>query len=333
MQKLINEILTLIIKLALRLYYGKIIVEGQQNIPFGKSILIVSNHQNALIDPILIATSSPLNPYFLTRASVFKQSFIAKLLNYIRMIPIYRVRDGLKNMEKNQETFDKSVDVLLRSGSMLIFGEGSHSTLRNLRPLKKGFARIAYQALEKNPDLDLVILPVAINYSNHQYSGSRVRITFGEILDPKVHFPNFDALMKATYMALDKLVVTIPDDNYETDLERLIDHQIDLTSKVSVENFLKDSTAYPIKIKNPYLRNKLMKLFHLPLYWVWLWIEPKIDDPAFTATFKFVIGLIGLPIWYITLYFSLSAIGFQEWAISFLFLAFIFLLANRNAQK
>ena len=333
MKNFFNYCLRLIVKLALNLYFGKIIVEGKQFIPKDKAVLIVCNHQNALIDPILIATNTNLKPHFLTRASVFSQSFIAKLLNYIRMIPIYRVRDGLKNMEKNQETFDKSVEVLLNKGSMLIFGEGSHSTLRNLRPLKKGFARIAYQALEKNPELDLVILPVAINFSNHLHSGSRVRITFGETLNPKIHFPNFDALIKATYTALDQLVVTIPDQEYEEDLTALIAHDVDLTSKDKVDQFLAKSSSSKGKTQKSYLRNKLMKLFHLPLYWLWLWLEPKIEDPAFKATFKFIIGLVGVPVWYLALYFTLSTIGHQDWAISFLFLAMIFLLANRNGQQ
>ncbi|SNS46614.1 1-acyl-sn-glycerol-3-phosphate acyltransferases [Belliella buryatensis] len=333
MKNFFNYCLRLIVKLALNLYYGKIIVEGKQFIPKDKAVLIVCNHQNALIDPILIATNTNLKPHFLTRASVFRQSFIAKLLNYIRMIPIYRVRDGVKNMEKNQETFDKSVDVLLNKGAMLIFGEGSHCTLRNLRPLKKGFARIAYQALEKNPELDLVILPVAINFGNHMHSGSRVRITFGETLNPKIYFSNFDALIKATYTALDQLVVTIPEANYDADLADLIAHDIDLTSKVKVEQFLSDRSTFERKNKSPYLRNKVMKLFHFPLYWVWLIMEPKIQDPAFKATFKFVIGLVGVPIWYLILYLGLSAVGHQDWAISFLFLAVIFLLGNRNGQK
>ena len=333
MKNFFNYCLRLIVKLALNIYFGKIIVEGKKFIPKDKAVLIVCNHQNALIDPILIATNTNLKPHFLTRASVFRQSFIAKLLNYIRMIPIYRVRDGVKNMEKNQETFDKSVDVLLNKGAMLIFGEGSHSTLRNLRPLKKGFARIAYQALDKNPELDLVILPVAINFSNHMHSGSRVRITFGETLSPKAHFPNFDTLIKATYIALNQLVVTIQDEDYEAKLEALVEHDVDLTSKEKVNQFLIDSSSFNRKAKKSYLRNKLMKLFHLPLFWLWLWLEPKVVDPAFKATFKFVIGLVGVPVWYLTLYLTLSACGHQEWAISFLFLAVIFLLANRNGQQ
>ncbi len=121
MKNLFNAILRLAVKIALHVYFSQIKVYGKANIPKGKAVLIVSNHQNALIDPTLIATHTNLKPHFLTRASVFKKSFVATLLDFIRMIPIYRVRDGINNMEKNNETFDKSVNILLENGSIVIF--------------------------------------------------------------------------------------------------------------------------------------------------------------------------------------------------------------------
>ena len=335
MKYIVNETLRIIVKIALNIYYKKIYVEGRKNIPRGKAILMVSNHQNALIDPLLLATHAGLKPYFLTRASVFGSPFVAKLLDFIQMFPIYRVRDGVKNMEKNQVTFDKSVNVLLKKGTMLIFGEGSHSTLRNLRPLKKGFSRIAFQAIEKNEALDLVVLPVAINYSNHNHSGSKVRISFGEVIDPKEYFPNHDTLIKITSASLAPMIVELPEKSYHEDLQSLIDHKIDLTSPKAVSYFLnqKTSAEQPLKkVKKPYLRNKLMKLFHLPIYWIWLCMSPKVKDIAFIATFKFVIGLVGLPVWYATVYFSLTAIGHQDWAVTYLFLAILFLFTNKNGQ-
>ncbi|MCH7403204.1 lysophospholipid acyltransferase family protein [Belliella kenyensis] len=328
-----NYFLRLIVKFALHLFYHKIVVDGKKHIPKDKAVIIVSNHQNALIDPLMIATHTRLEPHFLTRASAFRNPFFAKLLDYIRMIPIYRVRDGVKNMEKNQETFDKSIHVLLGKGSMLIFGEGSHSTLRNLRPLKKGFARIAFQTLEKNPDLDLVILPVGINYSNHFHSGSKVRISFGEYIEAKMHYPNFDSLIKTTHQALEKLVVNIPDENYENLLHQLIDHKVDLTSKIAVDQFIEAKQPQNKLSKPTYLRNKLMKLFHLPLYWTWLRISNKIKDATFIATFKFIIGLVGLPAWYFTLILASIALGHKDWAFTYLLLAVIFLLTNKNPQK
>lgn len=334
MQDLFNYILRLKVKIALHFYFFKINVTGKDYIPKGKAVLVVSNHQNALIDPILIATHTRLNPYFLTRASVFKKSIIAKMLDYIRMIPIYRVRDGINNMEKNKETFDKSAQVLLNKGTMVIFGEGNHSIQRNLRPLRKGFARIAYQALEKDPDLDLLILPVGINYSNHQKSGSKVHIIFGPTIDPKNHYPNFDSLIKDTQQSLKPLVSHIPEEGYHEKLEELVENRIDLTAPEKVANFFNNSENKKSKKSSspPYFTNKVMKLFHFPVFLNWLFVAPKVKDPAFTATFKFVIGLVAVPLWYIFLLLGQPIHGQASWAFSFAFLGFIFLLANRSGQ-
>ncbi|MCL6261444.1 lysophospholipid acyltransferase family protein [Aquiflexum sp. TKW24L] len=335
MKNLFNAILRLVVKIALHGYFTKIKVYGKENIPKGKAVLIVSNHQNALIDPILIATHTDLKPHFLTRASVFKKSFIATLLDFIRMIPIYRVRDGINNMEKNNETFDKSVSILLEKGSIVIFAEGNHSNVRNLRPLKKGFARIAYQTLEKYPELDLVVLPVGINYSNHRYSGSKVSLVFGKPIKPSDYFPLFETLMTSAYKALEPLVTTIPDENYERDLEDLIQNRIDLTEPKKVREFLFKENSDPLEkpYSRPYFSNKVMKVLHFPLYWIWLWIQPKIKDKVFYATFKFVIGLVMIPVWYGFLVFGLPKLDLVEWSFSWAFLGLIYLLANRNGQE
>ncbi|MCH6200455.1 lysophospholipid acyltransferase family protein [Aquiflexum sp. LQ15W] len=335
MKNLFNAILRLIVKLALHVYFSKIKVHGADNIPKGKAVLIVSNHQNALIDPILIATHTNLKPHFLTRASVFKKSFVAKLLDFIRMIPIYRVRDGINNMEKNNETFEKSVNILLEKGSIVIFAEGNHSNQRNLRPLKKGFARIAYQALEREPDLDLVILPVGINYSNHRFSGSKVSLTFGAPISPREYIPLFEPLMVETFKSLEPLVSTIPEADYQKNLDDLIKSRIDLTKPDDVKEFLSNKPQKtPEKpYSKPYFSNKVMKVLHFPIYWIWLWIRPKIQDLVFYATFKFVIGLVMIPLWYGFLVFGLPKLGLVEWSFSWAFLGVVYLLANRNGQE
>lgn len=94
MKNLINAILRLLVKVALHGYFKKIIVEGKENIPKNRPVILVANHQNALIDPLLLATHTNLNPWFLTRAAVFSNPIAAKLLHFIRMLPVYRLRDG-----------------------------------------------------------------------------------------------------------------------------------------------------------------------------------------------------------------------------------------------
>ncbi len=333
MQKLFNSILRFFVRIALKTYFSRIEVYGQDNIPKNKAVILVGNHQNALIDPILLATHTNLKPYFLTRASVFKKSTVAKMLRFIRMIPVYRVRDGIANMEKNKETFDQCVKVLTDSGSVIIFGEGNHHHHRNLRPIRKGFARIAFQALEENPELDLVVLPVGINYANPHRSGSKVSIRFGPALTPKSYYPHHDAIVKAVQTSLLPLVSHIPEDGYEERLGQLISQKTDLTDPQAVAASLNQSIQpNPQDYTPPYFTNKVMKIFHFPIYLLWLNMAPKVKDPAFIATWKFIFGLVGVPIWYLLLLFVLPKLGFGTWAFSWSILGLIYLFANRTGQ-
>ena len=85
-----------------KFYYKKIDVIFKEKIPKDKAIIFLSNHQNALLDPLLVSTSSTRKNYFLTRAAVFKNSTVAKLLNSLQMLPVYRMIDGVNTIQKNR---------------------------------------------------------------------------------------------------------------------------------------------------------------------------------------------------------------------------------------
>lgn len=333
MKDLINLFLRFLVKVALHGYFHKIRILGKENIPKDKPIILVSNHQNALIDPLLLATHIQLKPYFLTRASVFQNSLAAKMLNFIRMLPVYRVRDGYASLQQNQNTFDQTYEVLCKNGTVIIFAEGSHSNIRKVRPLMKGFTRMAFGLKEKYPDCEPVILPVGIDYSAHMRSGSRVLISFGKPIPVDMPISQSGKLNKSVENALKELTVDIPGEDYEGTLQSLIENNVDLTSKSDVDEFL--STG---KVVNPVpevsgLGNKLMKIFHFPLYWLWLWKEKSVKDKVFSSTWKFVIGLSLALVWYFILLWLAMDTSMGSWGLTFLILAWITLWNNKNPQE
>ena len=333
MQYIVNEFLRILVKISLKGYFKKIIIEGKENIPKNTPILLVANHQNALIDPLLLATHTGLKPYFLTRASVFKKSFVAKLLNFIYMLPVYRVRDGFSTIQQNQGTFDQTYEVLQKNGAVIIFAEGSHSLIRNLRPLSKGFTRIAFGLKEKYPETTPVILPVALDYSAHKRSGSIVRVTVGEVIPVDMPVSKSGLLTKSVQVALQNLVVEIPDENYDQHLERLLENNVDVSSKADVSLFLETG-----QVPNPVddvsgLKNKLMKIFHFPLYWLWLWKKPGVKDPVFSSTWKFLIGFALAPLYYFILLWLAMDSVLGTWALTFLIMALITIVGNKNPQE
>ncbi|WP_332910541.1 1-acyl-sn-glycerol-3-phosphate acyltransferase [Algoriphagus boritolerans] len=223
MKNLINAVLRFLVKIALHGYFRRIIVEGKENLPKNRPVILVANHQNALIDPLLLATHTRLNPWFLTRAAVFTNPFVSRLLHFIRMLPVYRVRDGFSTIQHNHHTFDQTFEVLRKNGAVVVFAEGSHSLVRNLRPLSKGFTRMAFGLKERYPELEPVILPVGLQFSAHMRSGSKVRVTFGKIIPVDMPASKSGKLTKSVENALKSLIVTIPDEGYEETLKRLIE--------------------------------------------------------------------------------------------------------------
>jgi 1-acyl-sn-glycerol-3-phosphate acyltransferase len=334
MKRGIYSILRFLLKVALHVYYKKILVQGQENIPHNQPVILVANHQNALIDPLVVATHISIRPYFLTRAAVFKNPIAAYLLDLIQMLPVYRVLDGFSTIPQNQRTFQKTNQVLQQNGSVLIFAEGNHSIVRNIRTLSKGFTRMAYGALAANPDINPMIVPVGIQYSAHKKSGSSVKITIGKPIPVDPDPSQALKLTRQVETALKSLVVDLPNDNYDETLQRLLANQVDVCSKEDVEQFLAGHQVLTKVRPAGYLRNKLMKLFHLPLYWVWLFgIAPKMEDEVFTSTWKFLIGFVLAPLYYCLILLCCFHSEFGTWAISFLLMAWISVFWNQNSQE
>lgn len=333
MKDFINYVLRGLVRISLRLYYKKIYLEGAENIPKNVPIILVANHQNALIDPLLLATHTRLTPYFLTRASVFKKPIVAKMLHFIRMLPVYRVRDGFSSIQKNEQTFDQTFEVLKNNGTVIIFAEGSHSLERYLRPLSKGFTRMAFGLKDRYPELTPVILPVGINYSAHRRSGSLVRIIFGKSIP--VDMPNSKSglLTKSVQETLKTLMVEIPAENYDETLAKLIEQQVDLSNPREVKIFLDTGKVTQPVAPLTTLQNRLMKIYHFPLFFLWLWIKPKIADTVFYSTFKFLIGFCFALLWYLVLILLALTTPVGSWALAILFLGWVSLWTNQNKQE
>ena len=68
--------------------------------------------------------------YFLTRAAVFKKPLVAKLLNSVQMLPVYRIRDGWGNIANNNAIFESCTKLLHQGNAVAIFPEGSHNLAR-----------------------------------------------------------------------------------------------------------------------------------------------------------------------------------------------------------
>ena len=165
-------------------FYKNIIVLNKENIPKNEHLIFAPNHQNALMDALAVATNLKKQPAFLARSDIFNKPFIARLLYLFKMLPVYRIRDGIDTIGNNQKTFEKTIDVIRNKNGLIMLPEGNHSKFRRLQVLKKGICRIAFQSEEStNFNLNIKIIPIGLDYSNHQNVRSTLVVKFGKPIE------------------------------------------------------------------------------------------------------------------------------------------------------
>ena len=110
-----------LVKFSLFFYTKKIIVNGKENIPKKGAVLFLVNHPNGLIDPLIVAVNNPRTQYFLVRAASFKNPLIKRFLESLNLMPIFRMRDGVRQLGNNLEVFSKCFDLLKQQKALMIF--------------------------------------------------------------------------------------------------------------------------------------------------------------------------------------------------------------------
>src|SRR4030042_4328723 len=162
-------------------FYRKGIVLGRENINHNDHLIFAPNHQNALMDALAVLFTTRGQMVFLARADIFRKKFIASLLYFIKILPVYRIRDGFRSVTGNDEIFDKTIDVLRNKNGLVILPEGDHVGFRRLRQLKKGICRVAFQADEATGfNLKITIIPVGIEYSNYTRFRQVLTVVYGK---------------------------------------------------------------------------------------------------------------------------------------------------------
>ena len=170
--------------LVFHIYYKKVEVIGKKTIPCRSPVIFTPNHQNALMDALIVLNTCGLNPVFLARADIFRKDAQRKVLNFLKMLPIYRIRDGADELSKNDETFLTCLDILRDCHSICLMPEGNHGHHRRLRTLVKGTFRIAFQAQEEFGSMNSVkIVPVGLDFEHYQKFHQDLLVIYGEPID------------------------------------------------------------------------------------------------------------------------------------------------------
>ena len=167
-------------RLAIKFYCRDITVNNKEFYKSNGPLLLAVNHPNSFLDAIMLCTLFDKPVYSLARGDAFNGKLISKILFSLKLLPVYRVSEGVENLEENYTTFDYCKKIFKQNGIVLIFSEGKCINEWHLRPLKKGTARLAISSWEDG--IPLQVLPVGINYSSFKKFGKNVKLFFGEFI-------------------------------------------------------------------------------------------------------------------------------------------------------
>ena len=177
-------------RIALRWYYSEVQTIGAERVPLDVPLLVVANHPNALMDPMLVATAMPRRLTFTGKATLFEKPLLPAFLRQVGVVPLRRASDeaarraggGTPDPRRNLEAFKAIVAALAARRAVLIFPEGKSHDEPGMSALKTGAARIALQALDAGVR-DLMVLPVGLVFEDKAEPRTRVLVEIGEPLD------------------------------------------------------------------------------------------------------------------------------------------------------
>jgi 1-acyl-sn-glycerol-3-phosphate acyltransferase len=171
------------------LYHRKIVILGKENIPKNKPVIYAPNHPNALHDDLSIVFSAPHQVVWLGRADMFKSRFARPFLKFLKIIPVYRIRDGKESLSSNDKTFREAIRVLQSNNAVGLYPEGDNSVNWQMKPHKKAIPRIVFLGGELTDfTLDVKIVPTGFYFDQKHNFGRRLLIIFGKPLSVKDYY-------------------------------------------------------------------------------------------------------------------------------------------------
>lgn len=209
---MIYWILKYLVRIAIKIYFKDIYIYGIERLPRDKPLVIASNHPSAFIEPCLYGSLFPIEIHFMTRGDLFIKQF-KWFFKGTNQIPIYRRRDGMNALRKNEHSFAEAVKVLKNNGRVTIFPESTTVEVKRIRPLKHGASRLIMRAF-KNEKIVPLISSIVCNYTDLHRWRSYVFIHISELYDPTEIIRDVEKplqeMTRETYEKLKKGAIHIP---------------------------------------------------------------------------------------------------------------------------
>lgn len=294
-------------------------VVGLENIPQNAACIFAANHTNTLMDALVLLSMSREKKVFIARGDIFKRPFVAKLMHFVRILPIYRIRDGYKSVkDNNAEIIEKAADVVRDEVKLFLYPEAAHRTKHSLRQLSKGIFHIAFKANEEfGHEKPVYIIPAGIEYGDYFRYRSTALINIGEPINV-TEFVNqnkdeneavvMNKLRDLLTEKLSRQISFIPDneENYEaiwemtkikSGLKGSLTERLERNQK-TIKEILEWKEREPEKAQETFEKvNKFIKKRKKKGISV---TSVTKEKPCHTALWKTLVALLGLPFYVVS---------------------------------
>ena len=317
---------------AIRSIFSNITSEGKENIPSDGAVILAPNHCNTLMDALVILREWKEATLFGARADIFRKPAVNKILRFLKILPIPRVRDGVQAVLDNRKTMEEVVDCLDHGMKYCMFCEGTHRPKHSLLPLKKGIVRTALLANEKlGGKKPVYIVPVGLEYQDYYRIRTPMTIRYGEPINvtemvsstPGIVKSNlFKSILDLLKERISSLITCLPDDEtYEGRwaLSKIAGQE---TAMTAGEDSIKDAEEFDRKRKSEKIsswsfgkRREFLRVIaktvagiimlpvvifatvvSAPMWLLSEYLAAKIKDKAFVRTARFGVKFAMMPL-------------------------------------
>lgn len=170
------------IRILVGLFYRRVETTGLEHVPREGPVLLVANHFNSLVDPMMVIATLDRPVVFVAKSTLWKVPVLRNVMEALDVVPIVRKRDVAKEgepsgAERNEASFEW-LAACLRAGSVvLIFPEGRSHSEPMLSEIRTGAARILLRA-----EVPVTVIPVGMWFTRKEVFRSDVLMRYAEPL-------------------------------------------------------------------------------------------------------------------------------------------------------
>src|SRR5687767_13734452 len=201
----------------LAVFYRRVEIIGAEHVPAAGPLIVAANHQNGLVDPMLLlaAVRRPIVP--LAKATLFRHPVVAPFLWMAGALPVHRREDapesaGLSAAQRNADLFARSIAALRSGRSIGIFPEGHSHPEPVLLPLRTSAARLLLAAeTAAGGPVGVTLLPVGLIFHERGvFRGGRAVVWIGSSVPTADCIAHDATAPEAAVLRLtDRLAVTL----------------------------------------------------------------------------------------------------------------------------